>query len=335
MHYKSIKKEEWDIRLRQLLLSHTIFAITENDYGLDYELIEAPDIPRITYNKAKPATPLKTFFLPVSENVTTENKIEKTRIIIGSPNCDLEALNILDEIYLDEEFPDIFYSDKRENTVLIGTDCFTTQENCHCTTCNIMPFPSSAADLSVINLDNTIILRVITPKGADFLNNNFDVQDLTDNVTISHITTLQSRTEAALNDRNRNIPRYSETGVHVSGAGINHWERFSAKCVSCGACSAICPTCTCFLLIDKPGFEKVKQMDSCQYPGFARVAGGEDVLFELHNRFRNRYMCKYVWKPEKFIAPACTGCGRCIEACIGKINKNEILSELMMTRNAE
>jgi len=40
-------------------------------------------------------------------------------------------------------------------------------------------------------------------------------------------------------------------------------------------------------------------------------------------------MCKYVWKPEKFKSIACTGCGRCIEACIGKINKNEIFMELV------
>jgi ferredoxin len=69
-------------------------------------------------------------------------------------------------------------------------------------------------------------------------------------------------------------------------------------------------------------------MDACQYPGFERVAGGEDALFELPARFRNRYMCKYVWKPEKFNSLACTGCGRCIEACIGRINKNELFMEL-------
>ena len=42
-------------------------------------------------------------------------------------------------------------------------------------------------------------------------------------------------------------------------------------------------------------------MDGCQYPGFERVAGGEDALFELHNRFKNRYLCKYVWKPRNSV----------------------------------
>jgi ferredoxin len=53
-------------------------------------------------------------------------------------------------------------------------------------------------------------------------------------------------------------------------------ELYSADCVSCGACAAICPTCTCFLLIDRPDFEKIRQLDACQYPGFERVAAGED-----------------------------------------------------------
>ena len=77
-----------------------------------------------------------------------------------------------------------------------------------------------------------------------------------------------------------------------------------------------------------PNFEKIRQLDACQYPGFERVAGDEDALRELSKRFKNRYFCKYVWKPQKFKSLVCTGCGRCIEACIGKINKNELFREL-------
>ena len=72
MQYKCIKKEEWDKTLEQLLLSYTIFASVENEFGQDYELIKPDDIARISYNKPKPATPLKSFFLPVKENVTSE-----------------------------------------------------------------------------------------------------------------------------------------------------------------------------------------------------------------------------------------------------------------------
>jgi len=127
---------------------------------------------------------------------------------------------------------------------------------------------------------------------------------------------------------NKALPDYELTGKLVTSAENGSWLKYSSNCVSCGACSAICPTCSCFLLVDRPGFEKVRLLDTCQYPGFERVAGGEDALHALSERFRNRYMCKYVWKPEKYDHKACTGCGRCIETCIGQINKNELFIEL-------
>jgi len=328
MQYKSITKDEWDKALEHLLLSYTIFASIDNEFGLDYELIRPADIVRISYNKPKPATPLKSFFLPVKENVTSERDDEKPRIIIGIPNCDIEGLCLLDEIYLDKEFNDIFYKKRRENTLLISSDCIGIQEHCHCLSYNIKPHSSKNADLAVINLEGMIVLRIITGKGEDFLKKIPSAQSVEDKNLISAIEKEQLATETLLASSDKVLPDYRKTGKLVAEAKSVIWEKYSARCVSCGACTTICPTCTCFLLIDKPGFEKVKQTDTCQYPGFERVAGGEDVLHELHNRFRNRYMCKYIWKPAKFSSSACTGCGRCIEACIGKINKNELFNEL-------
>ena len=59
------------------------------------------------------------------------------------------------------------------------------------------------------------------------------------------------------------------------------------------------------------------------------MAAGEDPLKKLTTRFRNRYLCKYVWKSARFEAQACTGCGRCIDGCIGDINKNEMFTEMV------
>jgi hypothetical protein len=158
MQYKCIKKEEWDKTLEQLLLSYSIFANVENEFGLDYELIKPADIPKISYNKPKPVTSLKSFFLPVKENVTSERANEKPRIIIGIPNCDIEGLSILDEMYLDKEFNDIFYAKRREKTLLIASDCFGIQEHCHCQSYNIKPFTENNSDLAVINIDGLIVL---------------------------------------------------------------------------------------------------------------------------------------------------------------------------------
>jgi sulfhydrogenase subunit beta (sulfur reductase) len=327
MQYRIINKEEWDKALTQLLLSHSIFASIENEFGQDYELIKPSDVGKISYNKPKPATSLKSFFLPVKENVTSAKVSEKPRIIIGVPACDIEGLALLDEIYLDAEFNDIYYRYRRENTLLISSDCFGIQEHCHCLSYDIRPYSTKISDLAVISLDEKIVFRIISGKGERFVK-EIPGKDLSPDDSLLKIIANKNIETENLLEKSNGLPDYKTTGKLVSESKGEIWEKYSAKCVSCGACTTICPTCTCFILIDKPGFEKVKQMDACQYPGFERVAGGEDALFELHNRFRNRYMCKYVWKPAKFKSIACTGCGRCIEACIGKINKNEIFREL-------
>jgi sulfhydrogenase subunit beta (sulfur reductase) len=328
MQYKCIKKEEWDKVLDQFLLSYTIFANIENDFGLDYELIGSEDIERISYNRPKPATSLKSFFLPAAENVTSDIKSEKPRIIIGVPNCDIKGLSILDEIYLDSDFCDTFYRKRRENTILISSDCNSINEHCHCLSYDVKPYSNEHADIAVNLLDDIVALRIITAKGEDLVNRFHYAINQCENNVLAAIEKLQQGTEKLLLGVNKGLPGYKESGRLINESGADIWEKYSLHCVTCGACVTVCPTCSCFILIDKPGLEKVKHMDGCQYPGFERVAGGEDPLHELHNRFRNRYMCKYVWKPAKFHAQACTGCGRCIEACIGKINKNEIFMEM-------
>jgi ferredoxin len=328
MSYYSIRKEEWDKILEQLILSYTVYATVSNDFGQDYELLKPADIPFIVYNKPKPATSLKNFFLPVKENVTASRDVEKPRIIVGIPNCDIEGLNLLNEIYLDNDYTDIFFKERRDSTILIASDCFSTQEHCHCMTYDIKPYTTRTADLSIVKMNGSIIFRSIDGKGEEFIKKLTGVEQVNDESIIDSIDVKHKEIEELLIRSNKNLPDFKTTGRLIKSAKEEIWKKYSSDCVSCGACTTICPTCTCFLLIDKPGFAKVKQLDACQYPGFERVAGGEDTLQELPRRFRNRYMCKYSWKPVKFKSLACTGCGRCIEACIGKINKNELFVEL-------
>jgi ferredoxin len=325
-----IEKENWDKILDLLTSSYQIYAAAENEYGRDYELLTGKMISRVIYNHPQPATPLKNFFLPVRENISVINDDPRQRIIMGIPNCDLEGLGILDEIYLHPEYNDPFYRIKRENTILITSDCFSVREYCHCTTYGIQPFSSGKGDLSLALLDGMVILTAFSGKGLDFAEMirilgkwQMMKPDLESLLEEKHQEMVGLLTRA-----HSGLPDYHHTGELVKGASPDIWKRYAAPCVSCGACAVICPTCSCFLLIDKPDFEKVKQQDACQYPGFARVAGGEDAMREKHIRFRNRYMCKYVWKPERFSSLACTGCGRCIEACIGGISKNELFLEL-------
>ena len=173
------------------------------------------------------------------------------------------------------------------------------------------------------------MLSVFTQKGETFLKNlGIILSTHPENGLLQSLQERQAEVKELLSQQNQKLPGYEETSKLIKASQNGLWKKYAADCVSCGACSAICPTCSCFLLIDRPGFEKIRQLDTCQYPGFERVAGGEDSLGQLGDRFQNRYLCKYVYKPVKYELKACTGCGRCIETCIGRISKNELFMEL-------
>ncbi|MEN8227136.1 MAG: 4Fe-4S dicluster domain-containing protein [Bacteroidota bacterium] len=329
MNRISIPKHEWDERLMQLLSSFELYAPVKNEFSCDYAIVDSDTIPEIVYNHPKPVTPLKKFFLPVKENMTSGSSAPKPVVILGAPNCDVMALAFLDKIYLDQEYCDPAYRKRRENTTLISADCLSIQEHCHCTSYGIEPRGNEYSDLSLALVNEHVIVTTHSDKGEFFIESlGIVVAVEPEKYLEESLEKLRSQVLDQLKEQNRILPDYKETGMLVSSAGDESWKKYSSTCVSCGACSAICPTCSCFLLIDKPGFEKIRQLDTCQYPGFARVAGGEDALNALPERFRNRYMCKYVWKPSTYDLKACTGCGRCIETCIGQINKNELFVQL-------
>ncbi|MFP3860150.1 MAG: 4Fe-4S dicluster domain-containing protein [Bacteroidales bacterium] len=329
-NYYTITKQDWDKTLTNLTNNYDIYAPVKFGDNQDYELIEDELISEIVYNIPKPSTPLKTFFSPIQENVVKIYNPEKKKIIMGIPSCDLAALDIQDEMNLNRDYEDPAYKKHRDNSILIGTDCHSHQEHCHCTTYDVKPYPEKHHDILLSYFNATVYLQTNSEKGESLINELQQISNLkepTEN-EIQEIINKRNAIEQELNQKNEQLPDYGTTGNLIKNSGDEIWKKYSETCVSCGACATSCPTCTCFLLLERWNFEKVKHLDACQYPGFEKVAAGEDPLAPLHKRFYNRYMCKYVWKPDGFESTACTGCGRCIEACIGNINKNELFLEL-------
>jgi len=325
-----MERNVWYDFLTSLLNEIDVFVPVNKGQYIDYVKYTG-DGRNIVYNRSLPVTPLKYFVLPFKENVVISKKIHNKKLIIGVPACDLAALSLLDRIYLDDRFTDNNYRENRENMIIVGTDCYQPAANCHCTTYGLKPYPESNADMILSDLDSNIVLKAVSDKGLALVGRikaGFKSTLVTQG-TLDQIDRQRESVINTLREKNRDLPSYGETGPMIAGSEDEIWERYSSSCVSCGACATICPTCTCFLLIDRPGFEKVRQTDACQYPGFGKIAAGEDPLRHKDVRFRNRYMCKFLWKPENFGHNACTGCGRCIDCCPGNINKNEIFMEMI------
>jgi ferredoxin len=111
-----------------------------------------------------------------------------------------------------------------------------------------------------------------------------------------------------------------------------YWAKISERCLSCRACSYVCPTCRCFATRDEalaPGeFERIRCWDACTSENYRRVAGGHKPRAEKSERLRNRFYCKFYYFPEQYglgATFACTGCGRCIDVCPAGVDITEVI----------
>ncbi|MDZ4121211.1 MAG: 4Fe-4S dicluster domain-containing protein [Candidatus Cloacimonadaceae bacterium] len=318
---------KWVEFLQKVIVEYEVTAPVKTGCFSDYSEISMDNVGKINYTGNTTTTPLKVFFFPFKENVMQESA-KKMRVLLGVSNCDLVSLDLLDNIYLGGELADHCYKEHRANTIVIGKDCDEIKDSCHCVSYGLKPYSEKNCDVSLSVSDGYYYLLAMSDKGEAFLDKFGIYQGETLDSLPDQLIRNRNAMIDKLNEQNKDIPdeKASRSGILRGDKEI--WKKHASRCVSCGACSLICPTCHCFLLTDRHDFEKVKNWDVCQLPGFSRVAAGEDPLEKLGERLKERYLCKFVYKPDMFHALACTGCGRCIDACIGKINKNEVVIEV-------
>src|SRR3989338_6065792 len=111
------------------------------------------------------------------------------------------------------------------------------------------------------------------------------------------------------------------------------WQEYAKKCLSCGACTLVCPTCPCFRLKDSLDFNcicgaRIKEWSTCQTTDFTEVAGGHVFRKDRNSRLKHRIYHKLDYFKKEFNLHMCTGCGRCIAACPTKIDMIEIIKKL-------
>jgi sulfhydrogenase subunit beta (sulfur reductase) len=104
------------------------------------------------------------------------------------------------------------------------------------------------------------------------------------------------------------------------------WEYVGDQCFECGACTFVCPSCSCFNVVDVNSTacdgctDRLRTWDSCSYEGYARMAGGHNPRKPVEDRRNKRFFCKLSYsQSKKYLRPGCVGCGRCQWVCPGDI----------------
>jgi formate hydrogenlyase subunit 6/NADH:ubiquinone oxidoreductase subunit I len=322
--------------LTALTENRDVYALAEEDG--QYRLVRAdrwiPD--QHTLGSYRQIEPLKSLLFRPREYLgawsgSSDREPMAERIVIGVKNCDLSAVEIHDNVFLNGDVQDPLYAEARDNTILVTADCTGYLEVCFCPAIGEQPYPTDLFDINISPTPHGHLLETGTDRGADVLLAAQRFLKPADEALLDARETQRATMEQKLLENaaaSGLSPKMDFRGALETTFESSLWEDFAADCVECGACNFICCTCHCFLIAD--GLDahdnpaRCKQWDSCLFPGFACTAGG-DPRPRRAQRLRNRFDKKFIFFPEVLGRYACDGCGRCTEACIGKIDIRAVL----------
>jgi ferredoxin len=228
--------------------------------------------------------------------------------LVGIAPCDLYALAYLDLVFAD----DPHCQRRRQNLLLIGRTCRPTPE-CFCPPRREPP----PFDL-VLAADR---LWIGSARGAGLLTPlRAELAAPGDLPLPAEITNGQQQLPADLEQ------------LFGESAGLPLWREVGELCLSCGACSAVCPTCYCYEMSDEAlpdgRVNRRREWDNCFFRNHALVAGGQNFRPTRAERLRFRFEHKMLGFGALRGTASCVGCGRCARACPVDIDISAVLAAL-------
>jgi len=335
------------VRLLQAIGPDDVYAAVRRERGPEFYRLDKVPGAELALRQPRPSSSMKAFLQPARERVavyTLEGVDEAEscpacgrRALVGVRACDLEAIRYLDKVFAEGECTDPFYQSRRRAEVLISVDCVAVHENCFCTALGGRPFAESGFDLNLTPITNGYLIEVGTDKGRGIIEKAGSCVTEATAAQIAEREKARKQSADSLEKQNRGLKipdKIQEILLarQKSGEGLE----VCGECVECAACTFICPTCYCFYLYDQATggekFERLRTWDSCILGDYSRMAGPPGAKPtprpRLRSRFVNRLLHKYAYGPQQFGLLGCVGCGRCIEACFGKIDVREVLREI-------
>lgn len=249
----------------------------------------------------------------------------KPKLMIGLTLCDVRAISVLDSVYLDGRFRDPYYAARRDNLALMATVCDDPRWSCFCTTVGDLNEWAKGVDALITDLGDKIYVAPVTETGEKLVQGEF-FSDPTAEETAkksevwANLLALPKRSFA-----DKDVSKIVEWDDPI-------WEEMAKKCVGCGVCSYMCPSCSCFDIQDETTgsvVERFRCRDTCQFTDFTLMGAGHNPRPEKKMRVRQRVMHKFKYQMEQFQMIGCTGCGRCVESCPVNIDLREVLSRIV------
>mgnify|MGYP000290694207 CR=1 FL=1 len=326
---KIISKEELKKILEGLMKDSEVIAPVKEGELVLFQTVRS--VEEILFDYTNPLKPVKEFFFPAREelfrlsvvgdrlSVNTEHRTPNTehRVIFGVRPCDAKSLLMFDKMF-DADYKDSSYLEKRSRSILVGLACNEPLSSCFCLSLNDGPHAKEGLDVLLTDFgDGSYLMEGITPKGEGLF------QGYGRETGDKERAKKKELEEAA---RKKIVKECRVPSDLESLFEDPYWEKISQKCISCGVCTYLCPTCFCFDLTCE-GRDRVRFWDSCSFSPFTKMTSGENPRREKKARYRQRVYHKFSYFKKSFGEIACVGCGRCLRECPVKVDIAEIVNK--------
>lgn len=288
----------------------------------DTDLIRYEEVKSITeiefekkaqYSAKEVVIPITQTLFYFTEDQYIEPKVDEKKVLVFLRSCDIHSFNRLDEIYLKNKFSDKYYKVLRDKVKFVLIGCENSFENCFCVSmeCN------TTEDYSfyVKPVGQQVLVYIKDEEFKEiFVGEALDVKPdfvYENNVKVS-------------------VPE----GISVNVFNHPMWREYDSRCIACGRCNFVCPTCTCFTMQDifykdnKKNGERRRVWASCHVEGYTEMAGGHGYRKLNGERMRFKTMHKVYDFKKRFGYHMCTGCGRCDDVCPQYISFSNCINKL-------
>jgi sulfhydrogenase subunit beta (sulfur reductase) len=320
--------------LKQAMQHYAVAALTEKQGQAIYDFIS--DVNNILWECWPTVLSPKKFFFPQDEvlvDYTADGKVtarleRKPMVLFGVHPCDLNGIKILNEAFADGH-GDPNYLMRMEAAVVIGLDCVgVCDEHAFCAKTQSHE-AKGGYDVMLYPVSDGFVADVATEKGQAFIKKFIKTTEAK-SAALELFKKEKQKNFASLKPF-KNLEKFPEMFEKSEHHSV--WKQEGDRCVSCGSCIMVCPTCYCFDVVDELALslkkgERMRRWDACMLSPFAKVAGGENFRPTAEKRLHHRINRKFNYLMKKHGQSVCVGCGRCVRACLAKISPKTIAETL-------
>ena len=342
MLFRTLAKEQFRELVEQMFHETEIVAPKQVDRKADgkplHQYLPVQSFDEIDLGYETTDYSAKTYFLPFKEKLSTyrfedddwQQDIRyriQPRAIIGLHPCDISALVKLDEVFARDFFPSPYYVSRRKNTFVIGLDCRASCGGGFCKSVG-SDIVTHGFDLFLVDLGDRYFVKIGSDRAFNLLK-KVETAEVTGDDTRDYMRAKRRFDESC----GEELPTQNLPTVLDLEFESDVWKKWGAKCLSCGSCAMVCPTCYCYGVCERVSMDftegaKVKHLYSCNLLDFAQVAGGHNFRPTAETRLKYRYYHQHRGFVESHGQPMCVGCNRCGQVCLAGINPPDIIHDL-------